>query len=93
MLVLVTLRVTLLELLRRNAGVAGMTATTCLRSTNLVFPVLHLLTLLFSHYGPVEMLEGTESVVHQLIVKGINQTSHKMVLPLSIRIDIFWCIA
>jgi hypothetical protein len=64
-----------------------------MRSTNLVFPILHLLVLPFSHYGSVDqMLEGRESVVHQLIVKGINQTSQKTVLPLGICIDIFRCI-
>jgi hypothetical protein len=36
------------------------------------------------------MLEDRESVVHQLVLKGVNQTSQKMVLPLSIRVDIFW---
>jgi hypothetical protein len=38
------------------------------------------------------MLEGREGVVHQLIVEGINQSSQKVVLPLSIRVDIFWGI-
>jgi hypothetical protein len=90
---LVTLRVTLLELLRRVAWVAGATATPGLRSTNLAFPILHLPTLPLSHYGFIDqMLEGRESVVHQLVVKGVNQTSQKMVLPLSIHVDIFWCI-
>jgi hypothetical protein len=38
------------------------------------------------------MLEGREGVVHQLIVEGINQSSQKAVLPLGIRVDIFWGI-
>jgi hypothetical protein len=64
-----------------------------LRSTNLVFPVFHLLALTFSHNGSVDqMLEGREGVVHQLVVKGINQTSQEMVLPFSICINIFWRI-
>jgi hypothetical protein len=51
----------------------GTTATPSLRSTNLAFPILHLPTLPFSHYGSVnQILEGGESVVHQLVVKGIN---------------------
>jgi hypothetical protein len=55
----VTLRLTLLELLLWVAWVAGTTATLGLRSTNLAFPVLHLLTLLFRHYCSVDqMLEG-----------------------------------
>jgi hypothetical protein len=63
-----------------------MAATPDLRSTNLVFSVIHLPVLPFSHYGSVDqMLERRESVVHQLVVKGINQTSQKAVLPLSER--------
>jgi hypothetical protein len=31
-------------------------------------------------------------VVHQLIVEGINQSSQEAVLPLGIRVDIFWGI-
>jgi hypothetical protein len=70
-----------------------MAATPNLRSTNLVFPVLHLPTLPFCHDCSVyQMLEGRESVIHQLIVEGINQSSQKSVLPLSIRVDIFWGI-
>jgi hypothetical protein len=90
-LTLMLVMVTLLELLGWVAWVAGTAATPGLRSTNLVFPVIHLLTLPFSHNFSVDqMLEGGEGVVHQLVVKGINQTSQETVLPLSIRIDIFW---
>jgi hypothetical protein len=46
--------------------------------------------LLFGHDCSVDqVMEGGESVVHQLIVKGVNQTSQKTVLPLSIRVEIF----
>jgi hypothetical protein len=38
------------------------------------------------------MLEGRESVVHQLIMEGINQSSQKAVLPLGICVDIIWGI-
>jgi hypothetical protein len=38
------------------------------------------------------MLEGGESVVHQLIVEGINQSSQEAVLSLGIRVDILWGI-
>jgi hypothetical protein len=70
-----------------------MSATPNLRSTNLRFPVLHLSALPSRHYDSVDqMLEGRESVVHQLIVNGMNQTSQKTVLPLGICIDIFRCI-
>jgi hypothetical protein len=66
-----------------------MATTPGLRSTNLAFPVLHLPTLPFSHDCPVyQVLEGRESVVHQLVVEGINQSSQKAVLPLRIRVDI-----
>jgi hypothetical protein len=34
------------------------------------------------------MLEGGESVDHQLIMEGINQSSKKVVLSLGIRVDI-----
>jgi hypothetical protein len=36
------------------------------------------------------MLKSGESVVHQLVVKGVNQSSQKTVLPLSIHVDILW---
>jgi hypothetical protein len=92
-LTLMLVLVTLLELLKWDAWVEGTTSTPDLRSTNLAFLVIHLLALPFSHYDSVDqMLEGRESVVHQLIVKGISQTSQKAVLPLSIRIDILRCI-
>jgi hypothetical protein len=39
----------------------------------------------FSHNGSIDqMLKGRKSVVHQLVVKGIDQSSQEMVLPLSI---------
>jgi hypothetical protein len=70
-----------------------MAATPNLRSTNFAFPVLHLPTLPFSHDCSVDqMLEGEESVVHQLIMEGINQSSQKAELPLGICVDIFWGI-
>jgi hypothetical protein len=75
-LMLVTLRVTLLELLRWVSWVAGTTTTPGLRSTNLVFPILHFPALPFSHdCSANQVLEGGESVVHQLEVEGINQSS------------------
>jgi hypothetical protein len=92
-LMLVLVLVTLLELLRWVAWVAGTTTTPNLRSTNLALPILHLPTLPFSHDCSVyQVLEGGESVVHQLIMEGINQSSQKAVLPLGIRVDIFWGI-
>jgi hypothetical protein len=58
-----------------------------------VFPVLHHLMLPLSDDCFVDqMLEGMEGVVHQLVVEGINQSSLEAVLPLGIRVDIFWGI-
>jgi hypothetical protein len=75
-LTLMLVLVTLFELLGRVAWVAGTTATPGLRSTNLALPILHLPTLPFCHDCFVnQMLEGGESVIHQLIVEGINQSS------------------
>jgi hypothetical protein len=71
-----------------------MAATPGLRSTNLALPIFHLPTLPFSHDCSVyQMLEGGESVVHELIVEGINQSSQKAILPLGIRVNIFWGVA
>jgi hypothetical protein len=68
-----------------------MTATPGLRSTNLALPILHFPTLPFSHDCSVnQMLEGGKSVVHELVMEGINQSSQKAILPLGIRVDIFW---
>jgi hypothetical protein len=89
-LTLMLVLVTLLEWLRWIAWVARTDATPDLRSTNLVFPVLHLPTLPFSHDCSVDqMLEGREGVVHQLVMEGINQSSQEVVLPLGIHVDIF----
>jgi hypothetical protein len=50
-----------------------MATTLDLRSINLAFHVFHLSTLPFSHDCSIDqMLEGKESVVHQLVVKGVN---------------------
>jgi hypothetical protein len=50
-----------------------MTATPGLRSTNLALPILHLLTLPFSHDCSVyQVLEGGESVIHELVMEGTN---------------------
>jgi hypothetical protein len=39
------------------------------------------------------MLEGREGMVHQLVLKGVNQTSQESVLPLGISVDILERIA
>jgi hypothetical protein len=71
----------------------GAAAAPSLRSTNLVFLVFHLPALPLDHDGSInQMLKGREGMVHQLIVKGVNQTSQEPVLPLGISIDILGCI-
>jgi hypothetical protein len=62
-------------------------------STDLAFPVFHLSTLPLGYDGSIDqMLEGREGMFHQLLVKGVNQTSQKTVLPLGICVVIFRCI-
>jgi hypothetical protein len=72
-LVLMSLRVTLLELLGWIAWEMGTATAPSLRSTNLVLPVFHLPTLSLSHDSSIDqMLKGREGMVHQLVVKGVN---------------------
>jgi hypothetical protein len=72
-LVLTLVLVTLPELLGWVAWVAGTTATPGLRYSDLALPILHLPTLPFSHDCSVyQVLEGRESVVHELVMEGIN---------------------
>jgi hypothetical protein len=71
----------------------GTTAAPSLRSTDLAFPVLHLLALSLSHDCSVDqVLKGRGSLVHQLVVKWVNQTSQETVLPLGICVNILGCI-
>jgi hypothetical protein len=35
------------------------------------------------------MLEGGEGVINQLVMQGVDQTSHEPVLPLYISADVF----
>jgi hypothetical protein len=93
-LMLVSLRVTLLELWGWIAGETGTTAAPSLRSTYLALPVFHLPALPFSHDSSIDqILKGRECMVHQLVVKGVNQTSQEPILPLGISIDILKCVA
>jgi hypothetical protein len=88
-LVLMSLMVTLLELLGWVARETGTAAATSLRSSDLALLVFHLLALPLSHYGSInQVLKGREGMIHQLMVKGVNQTSQKHVLPLGINVDI-----
>jgi hypothetical protein len=93
MLLLMSLRVTLLELLGWIARETRTTVALGLRSTDLVLPVFHLPALPLSHDGSVDqMLKGRECMVLQLVVKGVNQTSKEHVLPLGISVDILRCV-
>jgi hypothetical protein len=70
-----------------------MAAAPSLRSTDLALHVFHLLVLPLSHDGSIDqMLKGREGMVHQLVVKRVNQTSQKLVLSLGISVDILRCI-
>jgi hypothetical protein len=72
-LVLMSLRVTLLELLGWIAWETGTAAAPSLRSTNLALPVFHLPALPLSHDSSIDqMLKGREGMVQQLVVKGVN---------------------
>jgi hypothetical protein len=67
--VLISLRVTLIELLGWIARETGMAAAPSLQSTNLALLVFHLPVLPISHYCSInQMLESRKGMVHQLIV-------------------------
>jgi hypothetical protein len=92
--VLISLRVSLLELLRWIDRETGAAAALGLRSTNLVLPIFHLLALPIRHYCSInQMLEGRKGMIYQLAMQVVNQTSQELVLPLCISVDILGCIA
>jgi sugar-specific transcriptional regulator TrmB len=63
-------------------------------STNLAFAILHLLTLPLYHDCSVnQVLECREDMIHQLVLKRVNQASREMVLSLGVSVDIFKSIA
>jgi hypothetical protein len=67
----------------------GTAAAPGLWSTNLALTVFHLPALPLSHYCSInQVLKGRKGMVHQLIVKGVNQTSQKPILPHGISVDI-----
>jgi hypothetical protein len=69
-------------------------AASRLGSTNLALMILYLLTLPLCHDCSVnQVLECQEGVIHQLILKRVNQASQETVLPLGVDVDIFWSIA
>lgn len=70
-----------------------MGAAPSLKSTDLAFPIFRLPALPLGHDGSInQMSERREGMVHQLVVKGVNQTSREPVLPLGISIDILGCV-
>jgi hypothetical protein len=88
-LLLISLRVAMPELLRWVAWETRATVAPRLGSTYFALLVFHLLALPLCHDSPInQMLEGREGVVHQSVMQGINQSSQKSVLPLSISVDI-----
>jgi hypothetical protein len=71
-----------------------MAAAPGLKVTNLALLVFHLSALPLSNYCSInQVLKGREGIVHQMVVKGVNQTSQEHVLPLGISVDILWCMA
>jgi hypothetical protein len=71
-----------------------MIAASRLGSTDLALTILHLLTLPLRHDCSVnQVLECREGVIHQLVLKRVNQASQETVLSLGIGVDIFRSIA
>jgi hypothetical protein len=63
-------------------------------STDLALAILHLLTLPLCHDCSVnQVLECREGMIHQLILKRVNQASQETVLSLGVGVDIFRSIA
>jgi hypothetical protein len=78
----------------RKTKTPNTTVSPGLESTHLALLDFHLLAFSFRHDCPInQMLEGGESVIHQLVIQGINQTSHESILPFYVGVDIFGCIA
>jgi hypothetical protein len=92
-LLLISLRVTLLELMGWIAWETGAIVAPGRRSPIMRF-VLHLRALFLSHHRSVDqVLKGGEGMIHQLLVQGINQSTQETVLSLGISVDIFRSIA
>jgi hypothetical protein len=71
----------------------GVVIALRLWSTHLALLVLHLSALSLGDDCSInQMLKGGESVIHQLVMQGINKTSHEPVLPFSVNVDVFRCI-
>jgi hypothetical protein len=70
-LLLISLRVTLLKLLGWFAWEMGAIVSPGLRSTNLALPIFHLLVLFLSHDCSVDqVLKAGEGMIHQLVMQG-----------------------
>jgi hypothetical protein len=82
------------ELLRLIACETRMIAASRLGSTDLALTILHLFTLPLCHDCPVnQVLKCREGVIHQLILKRVNQASQETVLSLDVGVDILRSIA
>jgi hypothetical protein len=79
MLVLVSLRVTLLELLGWIAWGTGTTVAPSLQSVDLALLVFHLAALPLSHDSSINMvLKGREGMLQQQVVKGSTKPLKNM---------------
>jgi hypothetical protein len=67
----------------------GMTA-----APNLVLSVFHFLVLPFGHDCSInQVLEGGESVVHQLVMQGLTKPLMNMYCLLASRVDVYYLLA
>jgi hypothetical protein len=68
----------------------GAIAASRLGSTDLALAILHLLTLPLCHDCPVnQVLKYREGMIHQLILKRVDQSSQETILSLGISVNIF----
>jgi hypothetical protein len=92
-LLLISLRVTLLELLGELPEKRGRLLLLDGGHQSCAF-CLHLRALFLSHHRSVDqVLKGGEGMIHQLLVQGINQSTQETILSLGISVDIFRSIA
>src|SRR5688500_19785057 len=77
-------------LLRWIARETRTIAASRLGSTDLALTILHLFTLPFCHDCSVnQVLECREGMIHQLVLKRVNQDSQVPLLSLGVGVEIF----
>jgi hypothetical protein len=82
------------ELLRFIARETRAIAASRLGSTDLAIAILHLFVLPLCHDCSInQVLKCREGMIHQLILKRVNQASQETVLSLGVGVDIFRSIA